>query len=107
MNNNDKEFKEAIENLERRINEVSSNDGLFSLTFSGTGEYISCKINGRIEELDQDTLEKSIIECLNTQKKEVSEGVLNMILDLSKENKKIKDSNDKDDELGVTIKNVS
>jgi len=103
MKKNDKEFKEAFLSLERRINEISSPDGIFTIKYNGTGEFIDCKINGRIEEIDQAELEKSIIECLRLQKKQVSEGVFNMLVDLAEENK----NDDKDEKLEVTIDNVS
>ena len=106
MDKNDKELKEAFESLERRINEISSSDGIVSLKFSGMGEYLGVNINLPLEELDKETLEKAILECLELAKTKIGNDLFRMIRE-SIERKRKEINADNEEDYGVTIKDVS
>ena len=106
MNSNDNELKEAIISLERRINEVSSNDGIVSIKFTGMGDFLSVNINLPLEELDKETLEKSIVECLELTKKKTGDDLFKMFKE-SIERTIRKEEEKENEEYGVTIDNVS
>ncbi len=108
MRKNEKELKEALDSLERKISEVSSNDGIVSIKFSGMGEYLSLNINLPLEELDKDTLEKSIIECLEISKTKIGDDLFKLLKErVDRERSLLKEQEDDDDDYGVTIKDVS
>ncbi len=102
---NSPDLEEALELLARKTSEAYSDDGLVTIVFSGSGEYKAVRINGFLEDIDKETLEKAILSAVIRSKEKQSKDFLGVITkEIEKEVERIRE---REEDTGVTIENVS
>lgn len=100
----DPELDKLIEDMLKKQNNVTSDDGKVTLHFTGGGDYTSVDINCFLEETTKEELEKDFISVLEKSKAIFSAELADNIIGYIKHKE---EKEEQEDEYGVTIDNVS
>ena len=66
--------------LEQKTHLTTSNDGLVTIQYTGTGDYKNISINGDLKNIDKDILEKDILDLIDYSKKQMQADLTEVML---------------------------
>ena len=93
----DKELKDIKEKLEKKYHSTTSDDGLVTLEYTGSGEYKKLTINKNLDEADKEKLEKDIVGLIEYAAKQIQADFTQIILEMPIDNDDSFEDEDDDD----------
>ena len=82
------ELKNIKDKLEKKMHVSTSQDGAFSLTYTGDRNYKKVKINKELYELSKEELEKDIMDMIQYSKNQIQADFAEIMMGFSEEDER-------------------
>ena len=83
MNVAEKEIEDLRKKLEQKVHLTTSQDGVVSRQYTGTGDYKNISINVDLKTIDKDVLEKDILDLITYSKNQMQADLTEAMLALT------------------------
>lgn len=79
----EKEIEDLRKKLEQKVHLTTSQDGVVSIQYTGTGDYKNISINVDLKTIDKDVLEKDILDLITYSKNQMQADLTEAMLALT------------------------